>query len=65
MINDNTMKKTITSVGLLFISITNTLAHPGPIGHTHDDDWPFDLLMILGSIAVVVFLAKRFLYKRG
>ena len=46
--------------------VTNALAHPGPVGHTHGevDEWPFpelDWPMIavgIGLLAVVAFVVK-------
>ena len=39
-------------------------ARPGPPGHTHPDDWPFDLIAGLVAGALIVCAAK-FIVKRG
>ena len=39
-------------------------AQPGPPGHTHPDDWPFDLIAGLVAGALIVCAAK-FIVKRG
>ena len=33
-------------------------AHPGPAGHTHPDEWPFEVLALLGVIIFSAFVFK-------
>jgi hypothetical protein len=54
----NSMKRNIlmamaTVQGFL---VTSAMAHPGPPGHTHSDDWPFGPLsfVVLGAILTAV-----------
>ena len=42
----------LISVQLSFVALAS--AHPGAPGHTHDDEWPFDLLPAIGVGVLVV-----------
>ena len=59
------MKNLVIMITTLFLSFTDLLAHPGPIGHTHDDDWPFELLIAMVMIALLVSMFKKFFYTKG
>lgn len=36
------------------VFVSSAAAHPGTPGHTHDDEWPFDMLPALGVAAIIV-----------
>lgn len=36
------------------VLISSAAAHPGAPGHSHDDEWPFDMLPALGVGAMIV-----------
>ena len=58
------MKKNLMIVASHIALLAHASAHPGPVGHTHDDDWPFDLLLIIAAIAAVVCLMKKLTAKK-
>lgn len=47
--------------------VTVASAHPGPAGHTHDDEWPFGAVALLGVAmgVVVVFGVRLAMSKKG
>ncbi|MDQ8191555.1 hypothetical protein [Roseibacillus persicicus] len=58
------------SVGVMSLQmalVTVASAHPGPAGHTHDDEWPFGAVALLGVAMgiVVVFGVRLALSKKG
>lgn len=32
--------------------------HAGPVGHTHPDEWPFEMLALLGVIVLSAFVFR-------
>jgi len=46
------------------ILISQASAHPGPAGHTHPDEWPFEILAYL-VLGVGVAWVCRFMWKRN
>ena len=44
---------------LASIALTTTAAsHPGPPGHTHSDEWPFELIALIATVIALLFLAR-------
>ncbi len=39
--------------------ITVASAHPGPIGHTHDDEWPFGPIAFGAALLIGILWAFR------
>jgi len=39
-------------------------AHPGPAGHTHPDEWPFEMLVLFWGAILAVGLFKL-AWKKG
>jgi hypothetical protein len=60
------MKKATTLLLTLPILTGTAMAHPGPVGHTHDDDWPFDPYpyALLAIAFIGVSLISRFVHQR-
>ena len=58
------MKIPLLTLGLIVSAISNAMAHPGPPGHTHDDDWPFKLIAVLAVTLLVTYLLKKFVFKK-
>ena len=41
------------------IALTATAAsHPGPPGHIHSDEWPFELIALIATVIALLFLAR-------
>ncbi len=59
------MKTPLHTLGLTVYAISNAMAHPGPVGHTHGDDWPFRLIAALAIAFISVYALKRFMFKKG
>jgi hypothetical protein len=63
------MNTSSSRISALLMALTVLLtsiavAHPGPEGHTHPDEWPFEMLAALMLILVVGWLF-RFMWKRN
>ncbi|MGJ8697337.1 MAG: hypothetical protein ACSHYF_13550 [Verrucomicrobiaceae bacterium] len=50
------MKKTLLTVTTALIAKAS--AHPGPAGHTHPDEWPFEPVALLASLITVLLIAR-------
>jgi len=58
------MKLQILALVFLNALLTSTAsAHPGPPGHTHPDEWPFEAIVV-ALIAGIAFVAFRKSTKR-
>ena len=58
------MKIPLLTLGLIVSVISNAMAHPGPPGHTHDDDWPFKLIAVLAVMLLVAYVLKRLVFNK-
>ncbi len=60
------MKKIVstTMIGAQLALASLAHAHPGPPGHTHPDEWPFDLLYA-GLAGLGLLLAWRLIARKG
>jgi len=63
---NSSYRKVLAVLALVQVSLLSVAsAHPGAPGHTHGDDWPFDLMPavgvgVLAGVAVCVFrMAKK------
>jgi len=48
----------ITLITLL-LTTPLVMAHPGPPGHTHSDEWPFGALAVIAVIGLIAFFVKK------
>lgn len=48
-------------ISLALISIAS--AHPGPAGHTHPDEWPFEPFVVAACIIATLWLAQLVIRK--
>lgn len=47
----------LTSI-ITFALISIASAHPGPSGHTHPDEWPFEFLALGAGLGVLLLAFK-------
>lgn len=54
------MKKSLNLIGLFTLFLTGVAsAHPGPVGHTHGDDWPFGVAILIAVLIGSFFMKKK------
>ena len=59
-----TRKTRIAYLAAQVVLISVASAHPGPPGHPHPDDWPFDLIAGL-VVGALIICAAKFIVKRS
>ncbi|NNC87836.1 MAG: hypothetical protein HKN82_05175 [Akkermansiaceae bacterium] len=60
------MKRNILTVAMTVhgVLVTSAMAHPGPPGHTHDDEWPFGPLALVALAILVAAAGAGVAWKR-
>ncbi|YCM42042.1 hypothetical protein V2O64_12090 [Verrucomicrobiaceae bacterium 227] len=58
MIKTTTSKIPATFLLVQMFLLSAVSAHPGPEGHTHPDEWPFEMLALLGVMIFSAFVFK-------
>ncbi len=64
MMNTSTSRISSLLMALSVLLTSISSAHPGPEGHTHPDEWPFEMLTYLMLILVVGWFC-RFMWKKS
>lgn len=50
-----------STITVTLISIAS--AHPGPAGHTHPDEWPFEPFVVAACVIATLWLARLVIRK--